>query len=295
LWQLFQLPSIDGISVDLSPHSDSIRLASLTFISPSQPHRGRNEVSLLSLGSSHVLLAAISTASTPEIVLLLWDLQYSVLLASHTLPIPSNLSHSKDSNVHLDLIAANSVQALLVLSPTRIPDTKSHTSSAPSRSSVLVVPFAVPATSTIANAMGRAEDGLKWLDRASSSPQPNPPDIGSDREKLLDTMRTAMEQNRPAIANAAFFEWERVEMARLQNPDQAIGKSGKATRVRAALVFSVGYAEMCRRTLILRLCSAMNLSSNFLILFFSPLNLPMHLTCTTFCVTFFRRTPSVQI
>jgi hypothetical protein len=172
---------------------------------------------LLSLGSSHVLLAGITQNPTREITLLLWDLQYSVLLASQTLPIPSALSQSNENTIKFNLVVANASQALLVLTP-NVPSShrKSQAStSSPSRSSVLVVPFTAPATSTIANAMGRASSGAKWFAQpnTSASPAPNQAKYDPARMKLLDTMRSAMGQNRPQAASVAFFEWEKREKA----------------------------------------------------------------------------------
>lgn len=173
---------------------------------------------MLSLGSSHVLLAGITQNPTREITLLLWDLQYSVLLASQTLPIPSALSQSNENTIKFNLVVANASQALLVLTP-NVPSShrKSQAStSSPSRSSVLVVPFTVPATSTIANAMGRASSGAKWFAQPNASASLAPPNqakYDQARMKLLDTMRSAMGQNRPQAASVAFFEWEKREKA----------------------------------------------------------------------------------
>ena len=239
LWQSYQLESSNDTSIDASPISDPMHLASLTFISPSQACRSRDEVSVLSLGSSHVLLVGVNKAKSPEIVLLLWDLQYSVLLASHSLSLPTTLPYSKDTSIKLDLVAANMSHALLVLSPTRVSaSAKSETSSASSRSSVLVVPFIVPALSTIANAMGRAKDGLQWLANDSTSIS----GLDAGQNKLLDVMRIAMEQNRPTAASTAFFEWEKEEAARLQEAEQqAVGSvdSNKGPKVCTRFFFCV--------------------------------------------------------
>ena len=242
-WLYFQLECI-GNALHLVPVSDSasMRLAALTAVSSLSLLRSRDEISLLSLTDSHVLLAAITRDPTPEIVLLLWDLQYSVLLASHSIPIPSNLSYSKDTGIQLDLAATTSSHALLVLSqhPSssrgKIADTMTSTTTTSPRSSVLVVPLVVPATSTIANAMGRANDGLKWLAPSSKllANSSSPDDDGDNeagREKLLHTMRTALEQNNGKMASDEFFKWERDEFARLKATDQG-GKTTGGAKVR---------------------------------------------------------------
>ncbi|KAF9461998.1 hypothetical protein BDZ94DRAFT_1262189 [Collybia nuda] len=207
-WHTFQLESRDGDSLILSPATETFRLTGLSFISNT---KSTEDISLLSLGSSHVLLTAVSK-SPAEIVLLLWDLQYSVLLAYNTLPIPSSLTESNDATIKLTLVHTLNSQAILLLSPTS-PDGGRKLQTSTSRSSVLVVPFTVPATSTIANAMGRASFGAKWIDQgtASSSKSLSPPTHDPVRSKVLATMTTAMQQNLPQAANVAFFEWEKRE------------------------------------------------------------------------------------
>ena len=239
-WLNFQLDYTGDSLVPVS-HSDSMYLASLTAISSLSLLRSRDELSLLSLTDSHVLLAAITRDPTPEIVLLLWDLQYSVLLASHSIAIPSSLSYSKDTGIQLDLVATTSSHALLVLSPSQHPSSSSRgkiaetTSTTSPRSSVLVVPLLVPATSTIANAMGRANDGLKWLSpssKLSANPgSPNDDDDEAGHEKLLHTMRTALEQNNGKMANDDFFKWERDEFARLKATNQGGGAKVRKNEV----------------------------------------------------------------
>lgn len=169
-WLLFQLQTVAS-SLLLRPLPDSLHLTSLSFISSSTSASPfSSEISILSLNTSHVLLAGIaSSPSHPELVLLLWDLQYPVLLASQTLPIPSTLSRSKKRGVQITLSgsqkSARAGQVLLVLSPQLA---SSETNEADSRSSVLVVPVNVPPTSTIANAMGKAAAGAKWMAGARS-------------------------------------------------------------------------------------------------------------------------------
>ncbi|GLB34213.1 hypothetical protein LshimejAT787_0110970 [Lyophyllum shimeji] len=206
-WHSFRLGSNDGSSVELSPASEPFRLTGLSFISKPQ---NSAELSLLPLSSSHVLLSALTASSgTPGIVLLLWDLQYSVLLANQALPVPSTLAQADDVTIKLTLVPASSSQALLLLSP-RSSRTGRKSEAASSRSSVLVVPLTCPPVSTIANAMGRAASGGKWIDSATPSSLDTSPHDAA-RTKVLATMRTAMEKNLPQAANVAFFEWEKRE------------------------------------------------------------------------------------
>ncbi|KAG6897610.1 hypothetical protein C0992_013050 [Termitomyces sp. T32_za158] len=211
-YEYFELEPKDDNSIEPISISESFRLTGLSFISKVS---SSEEVSLLSLGSSHVLLSALTDTPAPEIVLLLWDLQYSVLLASQSLPIPSTLSQAKDVTLKLKLVPASSSQALLVLS-THTADARPKPEGTPSRSSVLVVPFMCPETSTIANALGQASSGAKWMAQAASSSLAAPSHDPS-RTKVLSTMRTAMAKNLPQAANVAFFEWEKRESEASKN------------------------------------------------------------------------------
>jgi hypothetical protein len=207
VWNSFLLSSADQNSITASALPGPIQLASLSFVSSPQLLRCQDEIATLSLGSSHVLLAGITSSPVPEIVLLLWDLQYSVLLSSNTLPIPSTLSYSKEHSIRLTLIPANASHALLILCPvSRSAKSHAHTTS---RSSVLVVPFTAPVKSTVANAMGRAADGLEWIAKDASSLESISSGLDHSRQELLRAMRNVVEQNRPAAASSAFFEWEK--------------------------------------------------------------------------------------
>jgi hypothetical protein len=212
LWRAFQLePTVDSISVITI--SEPIRLTSLSALSsgthPGPPAKSHNEIALLSLGSTFVFLAGITRSPAREIAFLLWDLQYSVLLASHTIPIPSTLSQADKRGLTLDLVAASATQAMLILTPATHP-TKSTAADASSslRSTVLVVPFTVPTVSTIANAMGLAPLSEKWLAMDGSSPSTYS-DLDAPQVAVLQSMRSMMEQNRPDGAGTAFIEWSK--------------------------------------------------------------------------------------
>lgn len=115
--------------------------------------------------------------------------------------------------IRIELVKCTNGQVILVLSP-RIPlvDTKPTY-----RSSVLAVPINVPPTSTIANAMGRATAGEKWIAKTSVSP-PNgvvngtltaggPSKLEASQESLLRKLHTSISQKRPQAADEAFFAW----------------------------------------------------------------------------------------
>lgn len=192
-------------SLSLRPMSSPLRLAGLSFIESTSGvaalHRSSRPVSILSLGSSLVVLCS-GISQSQDLVLLLWDLRYSVVLASHRFSIPAKLSTSK-GNVSLELIPASNSLALLSVSSGLV-NKSSKTSSA-----VLAVPVTAPATSTIANAMGRASSSAQWLAKSealSNGHVPHAP-FDSDRRDLLDKLKAALRQNHPEAVDSTFFEW----------------------------------------------------------------------------------------
>ena len=204
-WRSFELAVASPGPLSLQPISSPLRLAGLSFIESTSEtaasHSSSRAVSILSLGSSLVLLCGGITQSQ-DLVLLLWDLRYSVVLASRRFSIPAKLLTSKGS-VSLRLIPALNTLALLSVSSgllTKAPKTSS---------AVLAVPMMAPATSKIANAMGRASNSAKWLakvDALSNGHVPYAP-FDSDRRDLLDKLKIALRQNHPEAADSAFFEW----------------------------------------------------------------------------------------
>ncbi|KAL1670671.1 hypothetical protein GGF50DRAFT_109105 [Schizophyllum commune] len=196
-WHAYQLfcsaePSLKSL--------DTLKLRALSFIgattSKSSPDR---EVSLVSLSSSHVLLAATSQSSR-DVVLHIWDLSFSVLLASQTISLPSALADEKKINVSLSPAGAS--QAILVLSPSA--------ASTNSRSTVYVVPYTCPPTSTIAHAMGRAEASRVWLASADATCAAAPTH-DAKHAKLLKTIESSLAGNRPQAADEAFKKWYEAE------------------------------------------------------------------------------------
>ncbi|KAI9467106.1 hypothetical protein BJY52DRAFT_1236476 [Lactarius psammicola] len=200
-WRSFELHSMSPESLLLLPIHSPMRLSGLSFIEKSPgataSHHNAMTVSTLSLGSSFALLCG-DLAQSQDIVVLLWDLRYSVVLASHRFPIPSNLTASK-AGFSLKLIPASNTQVLLSLS------SRPQGKSSKSRSAVFVIPVTVPATSTIATALGRASSSAKWL--VATNGGPLSVSFSSDRHDLLNKLRSTIRQNNPEAADSAFFEW----------------------------------------------------------------------------------------
>ncbi|KAF4619578.1 hypothetical protein D9613_004793 [Agrocybe pediades] len=203
-WHSYNLTS--NLPSTLNQTSPPLHLSGLSFLS----ENSRLSVSTLALSSSHVLLASVAAH---EVILLLWDLQFSVLLASHSISIPATLSSSTlhigllpGSETHTTKSAAAQVivgQAILILSS--VPGKDADSGDQKSHSVVLVVPYVVPTTSTVAAAMGKGEAGKKWLRAQEESKNLTAEE--QVRGKLLASMRTAMQGGRPQAAVAAFMKW----------------------------------------------------------------------------------------
>lgn len=214
-WHSLQLETSDYTSLSLSTPSPHVTLKNLSF--KEAPHSAfTEELSILSLGSSHVLLAGITSGPSPELALLLWDLQYSVVLTSRLVPIPSSLQRTKKQGIRIRLAgtSSNAQQVFLILSPKPLASLVNGTSGAqaPSddasqRSSILVVPLVVPSTSSVANAIGRAAAGERWLSAGGQTRQTTVTTLEGTQNKLLRMMRSAMEQKRVEAVDETYFAW----------------------------------------------------------------------------------------
>ncbi|KAF8272086.1 hypothetical protein EI94DRAFT_1567074 [Lactarius quietus] len=200
-WKSFELQSTSPESLRLLPIPTPLRLSGLSFIEKNPGataiHHNAMAVSTLSLGSSFALLCG-GLAQSQDLVVLLWDLRYSVVLASHRFPIPTNLTASK-AEMSLNLIPASNTQVLLSLS------SRPQSKTSKLRSAVFVIPVTVPATSTIATAMGRASSSTQWL--VAPNGEPSSVSFSSDRHDLLNKLRSTIQQNDPEAADSAFLKW----------------------------------------------------------------------------------------
>ncbi|KAL0577449.1 hypothetical protein V5O48_004518 [Marasmius crinis-equi] len=168
--------------------------------------------------------------SNREIVLLLWDLQFSVLLASRTLPIPGNVAGDKLAISLVDAMSSSNV--LLVLTPsTTSPDRRKSSGNTSTTSTILVTPIVVPPLSSVANAMGRAPAGLQWLSKDEELVAEANYDVG--RRKVVSDMRAAIEKNRPQNGNDTFFGWEKRELseAKKASDHEVAEKEGSEPRI----------------------------------------------------------------
>lgn len=164
----------------------------------------RRQSTIYALTSSHVLLASTTLSQPPEIIFLLWDVQYSVLLTERRHPLPSGLPLD---NLQLKLSIASKSLALLVVRP-YIKQKKSL---------VLSVPYAVPESSSLRNALGKAPFTQKWI---KSSKGVNPGAVPEDLPKKLENI---LKEGHIETAEEAFFEWLETQARHSENGVQING------------------------------------------------------------------------
>ena len=115
--------------------------------------------------------------------------------------------------IRIELVKCTDGQVILTLSP-RMPLVEIKPTY---RSSVLVVPINVPPMSTIANAMGRAAAGEKWIAKTTAPSvngavnrtvgAGNTTRLEASQDSLLRKLHTSISQKRPQAADEAFFAW----------------------------------------------------------------------------------------
>ena len=210
----------------VSSRTKPLHLANFSWLNPPSPSTPRFPVTTMSLTSSHVLLA---TSSSHEITILIWDLQFGVLLASYNLPIPASLTPY--SKLHLSLVADQeknckppprteilptsqvSAQAYLLVSS--VLPTYQETSGAQKESKitsvVFVISYTVPRFSTISAAMGLGTISQRWLkdDHSDKMTTKHGKEVieGSGKNKLLMNLRAALQEGRTQAAEAMFLKW----------------------------------------------------------------------------------------
>lgn len=120
--------------------------------------------------------------------------------------MPSSLSPSEKRGLRLELISGSTTQAVLGITPPAMSSKKGKGTDTSLRSTILIIPFSVPPTSTIANAMGCASNNSHWISQDTASAAIFS-ELDVTQETLVGSMRTMVEQNRPEAASVTFFEW----------------------------------------------------------------------------------------
>jgi hypothetical protein len=232
-WHFFELLSSDGESLSLNHISDPLFMQGLSFVNISSLKQARHQVSVISCGSSLVLLAGFTTTSTTKINLLLWDMQYSILLAEDQVSGSAAATLDADMRLSISLIdsdASSSPLSQVILAVTQAPaigKAKSNKTLAKegvqgspqpgTSASIVVVPISLP-KSTIANAMGRAKDGEKWA-KMTAPPLIDPArtrdgtiygtvsSVTPAQEGLVSYIRSVAAHRRGSDCDVKFFQW----------------------------------------------------------------------------------------
>lgn len=199
-WAAYQL-EVNSLTISLTQIGETLALAQLSRLNTHSFGRG---MCLLSLGSSLVLLATVTGTPSSEISILLWDMRYGVVIASHAIPIPSALAPSIKLGISMSLLLADAGQVLLTLCPANVSRTAPSISESPYRSIVYIIPLAPNLKSTIAGAIGTTLATSEWL-----APNPKAETLADNdpRSKLLVAMANHLQHNEPYKADEAFFRW----------------------------------------------------------------------------------------
>jgi hypothetical protein len=170
-----------------------------------------DSLSILALTSSHLLVAGI-TRKDPSIALLLWDTRLSTLLTERKHSIPTSLSSVAPEEIRLQLVSSNDRQSLLIVNSQR--SVTATDSSSSSKAIIYIIPHNVPATSSLANAIGKAQATNNWLAPAPKPPQPQSTDPDEEkREEILQEIIEALNAGDVEQADRIFFDWEAAEKA----------------------------------------------------------------------------------
>ena len=191
VWATYQLVSLN-LSLVPTPVSEYLNLRRLSALNNEKPS-ARNGLSIVSLGTSLVLLAAL-VEDTQDISLQIWDLSYSVLLSAQSMPIPSALTLA-----YLRLTVADEGQILLTVSPAHCnPDKRGNFK----RSSIHVVSVDTRLKSTLASALGKTAQTAQWL-----VPNDQETSEEGDSAKIISEVRTLLRKKKAQNAEQAFLKW----------------------------------------------------------------------------------------
>lgn len=192
IWATYQLLSLNSSLVS-TPISENLHLQRLAILTTQKP--SREGISLVSLGTSLVLLAAV-VRGTEELSLQIWDLAYGVLLTAQAMPIPSAIPFP-----HLSLSVTNEGQVLLTVSPS----SSFEKSITPKRSTIHIVPVDARLKSSIAAALGKTALTAEWLMPKESDHRKTKEDDKST--KIISNIQASLRKNNAQKAEQAFLEW----------------------------------------------------------------------------------------
>jgi hypothetical protein len=188
---------------------DGVELVSLEQLSLQGLHL--TGASINCIGSTHVLVAGFDKTDL-GIVLLLWDVQYGVLFAERKIPKPNAFSTIPQDRLQLQLSPCDSAQSLMTIFTTKTHGRR-DTSASGLKALIMVIPHTIPITSSLANAIGRASAGEKWLVSSPLHPSSRSKSHEDGREAMLTGVEDAIQNGKADVADKIFFEWETEQRA----------------------------------------------------------------------------------
>ncbi|CAE6396633.1 unnamed protein product [Rhizoctonia solani] len=172
-------------------------------------------LSIHSLKDSTIVVAGVSVSSPPKLVLLMWDAQYSILLAECITALPSPLPPSH--NITISTQGSSQTQVVVTIS-----------------SYILSAAVTLPRSSSIASALGAARLTSEWIVPSTTLQD-------DTRTALVNRIRQEVQAGRVAQADAAFFRWVENEAESSVEGDKA-GTLVSATKAAAKIPFPSAFA-----------------------------------------------------
>ncbi|KAF8603448.1 hypothetical protein BDV93DRAFT_606735 [Ceratobasidium sp. AG-I] len=214
----FTLSASTSSSLSATPLPAPLHFQNLVIsANSSSPGLPSSPLALHAVGGSVLVLAGVTVAAPNKLALLMWDVQYSTLLAERTFPLPTAISSPSDVNISL----SGSTSTHLTISIS---------------SYVFGASIALPRTSSIASALGAARSAAHWL---------APTTLAQDdaRTALVERIRRDVLAGRAAQADAAFFRWVEDEAEEVSKPQgSAQGTLASATKAAAKIPFPSAFA-----------------------------------------------------
>jgi len=151
---------------------------------------------------------------------MIWDLQYNVLLACETMPLP-NTCRKNATKLQLQLVAASTSQALLILSYPPNSEAERQEKGTPPQSTILVIPYQVPPKSTIVAAMQRGSAGDVWLQKDTHTKDEELGGMPSSEREVIIEMKAALSKGNSELAYTAFRSHMRRQAPLLIDPNMS--------------------------------------------------------------------------
>lgn len=211
-WSTFRLDEEGQLMKEGTASNQQLRPE---FVAPK--YRG---FAVTSITSFFVLLACIEASTNLHFTLL--DLRFSVVLATQTFPLPSNLTIGPKNSFQVKLVTARQTEVVIRVSPSKVSGATSP------RSTVFILPITVSRSSSIALAMGKASGAQVWPPKTKVILSQE----DRARQGLLGRIEAAIKKGMPQKADAIFFTWVEGETARtgvqdkvmVDRPDSKFGR-----------------------------------------------------------------------